>query len=275
MKLTQLVVLAIGLLLGLSVQGATSTIRLATTTSTENSGLLGVLLPPFEKESGYEVHVIAVGTGKALRLAREGDVDLVLVHARADEDRLVADGYGVSRRDVMYNDFVIIGPPNDPAGIRGLRDAVAALTRIAATTNPFVSRGDESGTHKKEQSLWQAAGITPTGRWYREAGQGMGKVLLMAGELDAYTLTDRGTWLAYRDRNPLEILAQGDERLFNPYGIIATNPAKYPEVNHPGAMRLIEWITSRAGQAIIHAFRRHGELLFIPLAIPLATPAAQ
>ncbi len=268
MKLTRLVVLAIGLLLGMSAQSATSIIRLATTTSTENSGLLGVLLPPFERDSGYRVHVIAVGTGKALRLAREGDVDVVLVHARADEDQLVTDGYGVHRRAVMYNDFVVIGPKSDPAGIRGLRDAVAALTRISATASLFVSRGDESGTYKKEQTLWQQARITPTGPWYREAGQGMGKVLLMAGELDAYTLTDRGTWLAYRDRSPLEILAEGDERLFNPYGVIATNPAKYPEVNHVGAMRLIEWITSRAGQAIIHTFRHQGEPLFIPMAAP-------
>jgi len=200
-------------------------------------------------------------------------VDVVLVHARADEDKLVADGYGVTRRDVMFmcNDFVVIGPKCDPAGIRGLRDAVAALTRIAATASPFVSRGDDSGTHKKERSLWQQAVITPAGPWYREAGQGMGKVLLMAGELDAYALTDRSTWLAYRDRSPLEILTQGDERLFNPYGVIATNPDKYPEVNHVGATRLIEWITSSAGQSIIRAFhQRHGEPLFIPMAAPAA-----
>jgi len=266
MKLTRLVILAIGLLFGMSVSGAPSIIRLATTTSTENSGLLGVLLPPFERDSGYRVHVIAVGTGKALRLAREGDVDVVLVHARADEDKLIKDGYGVNRRDVMYNDFVVIGPRHDPAGIRGLQDAVTALTGIATTASPFVSRGDDSGTYKQERSLWRQAKITPAGPWYREAGQGMGKVLLMAGELDAYTLTDRGTWLAFRDRSPLEILAQGDERLFNPYGIIATNPDRYPDVDHIGATRLIEWITSSEGQAIIRDFQRHGEPLFIPMA---------
>ncbi len=268
MNSARFIILALGLLLGISTAGAASVIRLATTTSTENSGLLGVLLPPFEKDSGYRVHVIAVGTGKALRLAREGDVDLVLVHARADEDRLIDEGYGVNRRDVMYNHFVIIGPRGDPAGIRGLRDAAAVLTRIATTASPFLSRGDQSGTHKKERTLWQQARLTPAGRWYREAGQGMGKVLLIAGELDAYTLTDRGAWLAYRDRSPLEALAQGDARLFNPYGIIATNPDRYPDVNHHGAMRLIRWITSRAGQAIIRAFRRNGEPLFIPMAAP-------
>ncbi len=268
MNLKRPVVMAIGLLLGISAHGATSIVRLATTTSTENSGLLETLLPPFEKRSGHQVHVIAVGTGKALRLAREGDVDLVLVHARAAEDKLVADGYGVNRRDVMYNDFVIIGPNSDPARIRGLRDAVAALTRIATAASPFISRGDESGTHKKEKALWQQAEIVPAGRWYREAGQGMGRVLLMAGELDAYTLTDRGTWLAYRERSPLEVLAEGDERLFNPYGVIATNPGKYPEVNHDGAMRLIDWITSVEGQAIIRDFRIGGQPLFIPMAVP-------
>ncbi|MCB2261985.1 MAG: substrate-binding domain-containing protein [Candidatus Thiosymbion ectosymbiont of Robbea hypermnestra] len=266
MNSTRLVVLIVGLLLGPSAFGAPPVIRLATTTSTENSGLLAVLLPPFEQDSGYRVHVIAVGTGKALRLAREGDVDVVLVHARADEDQLVADGYGVNRRDVMYNDFVIVGPPDDPAGIRGLEDAVAALTRIAAKMDSFVSRGDESGTHKRERALWREAGIVPGGRWYREAGQGMGRVLLMAGELDAYTLTDRGTWLAYRDRGPLEILAQGDARLFNPYGIIATNPERHPDVEHTGARRLIEWITSEQGQGIIRDFKRHGQPLFIPMA---------
>lgn|GEM_PF-425957 len=253
MKLPRLVVLAIGLLLGISAQGATSIIRLATTISTENSGLLVVLLPPFERDSGYRVHVIAVDTGKALRLVREGDVDVVLVHTRADGDKLIADGYGVHHR-------------------RAIQPASAAwsgaLSKIAATASLFVSRGDESGTHKKEQALWQQAKITPAGPWYREAGQGMGKILLMAGELDAYTLTDRGTWLAYRDRSPLEVLAEGDERQFNPYGVIATNPDRYL-----GAMRLIEWIASSAGQAIIHTFRHQGEPLFIPMVAPMGAGA--
>lgn len=174
----------------------------------------------------------------------------------------------MNRRDVIYNDFVIVGPRTTRPASVARRTRVAALTRIAARASPFVSRGDESGTHKRERALLREAGITPAGRRYREAGQGMGRVLLMAGELDAYTLTDRGTWLAYRDRSPLALLAQGDARLFNPYGIIATNPQRYPDVAHAGAMRLIEWVTSHPGQAIIRDFKRRGEPLFIPMAAP-------
>ena len=243
-------------------------LRLATTTSTDNSGLLQVLLPPFEQRSEVKVHVIAVGTGKALRLAREGDVDLVLVHARKAEEALVDDGFGVNRRDLMYNDFVIVGPRSDPAGIRGSQDAVAALARIPVADTLFLSRGDDSGTHKREKQLWGLADIEPRGEWYREAGQGMGKVLQMSGELGAYTLTDRGTWLALRKRLPLEILTQGDERLFNPYGIIAVNPARYPDANYLGAMQLIAWMTSPEGQALIGNFRVEGQALFIPNAVP-------
>ncbi|MEA3275111.1 MAG: substrate-binding domain-containing protein [Pseudomonadota bacterium] len=243
-------------------------IRLATTTSTDNSGLLRVLLPPFEERTGHKVHVIAVGTGKALRLAREGDVDLVLVHARKAEDALVAEGFGVNRRDLMYNDFLIVGPKEDPAGVRGSKNAVAAISRIAGGDSLFLSRGDDSGTHKREKYLWQLADIASQGHWYREAGQGMGKVLQMAGELGAYTLTDRGTWLAFRGRVPLDVLVQGDDRLFNPYGIIAVNPARYPEINYLGAMRLIAWVTSPAGQALIRDFRLAGEALFVPSAVP-------
>jgi len=240
------------------------TLRMATTTSTDNSGLLGVLLPAFEKETGYKVHVIAVGTGKALRMGRDGDVDLVLVHAPGAEKNFVDKGYGVDRRDVMYNDFVIVGPTEDPAGIAVSGDASDALERISRTGALFISRGDDSGTHKKELGLWQAARIEHRGNWYREAGQGMGKVLQMSGELDAYTLTDRGTWLAYLGRSPLKLLFEGDPRLYNPYGIIAVNPGRYPDANYEGATRLIRWITSPEGQSLIGSFEIAGNPLFTP-----------
>lgn len=246
--------------------GADKVLRLATTTSTENSGLLKFLLPRFERESGYKVHVISVGTGKALRMGRDGDVDVVLVHAPAAEQQFVAGGHGVDRRDVMYNDFVIVGPTKDPAAVRGERDAAAALRRIAGRGAVFVSRGDDSGTHKKERGLWDTAGIKPAGKWYLEAGQGMEQVLLMAGELDGYTLTDRGTWLAMRKKLPLAVLVQGDPRLFNPYGVIAVNPARYPDANYDGAKALIAWITSTTGQALIADFKINGEPLFVPSA---------
>lgn len=246
--------------------GADGVLRLATTTSTENSGLLEHLLPRFERDTGHKVHVISVGTGKALRMGRDGDVDVVLVHAPAAEQRFVAAGYGVDRRDVMYNDFVIVGPAADPAGVRGARDAAAALRRIAERGAVFVSRGDDSGTHKKERELWQAAGLEPAGKWYLEAGQGMEPVLLMAGELDGYALADRGTWLAARKKLPLALLVRGDRRLFNPYGIIAVNPARYPDANYDGATALISWITSASGQALIADFNIDGEPLFVPTA---------
>jgi tungstate transport system substrate-binding protein len=256
--------LLLSLTFGLPATATESIVRLATTTSTDNSGLLSVLLPPFEQRSGYRVHVIAVGTGKALRLAREGDVDLVLVHARAAEDKLIADGFGIDRRDVMHNDFLIVGPPADPAKVTGMNDAVAALARIAASKQIFVSRGDDSGTNKKESALWEAGGIKPEGQWYREAGQGMGKVLQIAAELDAYTLTDRGTWLAMKAKSPLRVLVEGDPGLFNPYGIISVNPERFQDLNHQGAKALVDWITSAEGQKIIGDFRIEGEPLFIP-----------
>jgi tungstate transport system substrate-binding protein len=261
---SRLTLLLLTLTSTLPAMAAESIVRLATTTSTDNSGLLAVLLPPFEQQSGYQVHVIAVGTGKALRLAREGDVDLVLVHARAAEDKLVADGFGVGRRDVMHNDFVIVGPPADPAGVNGMDNAAAALAQIGASGQVFVSRGDDSGTHKKERALWQASGTQPQGQWYREAGQGMGKVLQIAAELDAYTLTDRGTWLAMKAKSPLQILVEGDPGLFNPYGVIAVNPERFPDLNHDGAEALMNWMTSAEGQKIIGDFRIEGEPLFIP-----------
>lgn len=252
--------------------GVDKILRLATTTSTENSGLLKFLLPRFERESGYKVHVISVGTGKALRMGRDGDVDVVLVHAPAAELRFVADGHGVDRRDVMYNDFIIVGPAADPAGVRGERDAAAALRRIAERGAVFVSRGDDSGTHKKERDLWQAAGVKPSGKWYLEAGQGMEQVLLMAGELGGYAVTDRGTWLAIRNKLPLQISSEGDTRLFNPYGIIAVNPARYPDTNYAGAKALIAWITSSSGQTLIADFKVNGAPLFVPSAKQAQAP---
>ena len=255
------------LLCSQAVYASATVIRLATTTSTENSGLLADILPEFERATNNKVHVIAVGTGKALRLLREGDVDVVLVHARAAEDKLVADGFGVNRKDVMYNDFVIVGDPNDPAKINGMSDATAALKKIAEHNVVFISRGDDSGTHKKEKSLWREAQVNPDGQWYREAGQGMGKVLQIAGELGAYTLTDRGTWLAFQKNSPLKIMVQGDARLFNPYGIIAINPEKYPDANYNGAMQLVNWITSKSAQTMIHNFKIAGNTLFIPMAL--------
>ena len=241
-------------------------VRLATTTSTDNSGLLNALLPKFTEATGYQVHVIAVGTGKALRMGRDGDVDVVLVHARAAEDKFVAEGYGEKRYGVMYNDFVIVGPEADPAGVVGAKNASEALSKISDTGSPFVSRGDDSGTHKKERGLWKQAGITPEGSWYREAGQGMGKVLQIAAEMEAYTLTDRGTWLAYQDKSPLQIRFQGDPLLFNPYGIIAVNPQRHPDTNYEGAKALIGWIISPQGQELIGDFRIGKNTLFTPSA---------
>lgn len=252
--------------------GAEKILRLATTTSTENSGLLKDLLPRFERDMGYKVHVISVGTGKALRMGRDGDIDVVLVHAPAAEQRFVADGHGVDRRDVMYNDFIVVGPAADPAGVRGERDAAAALRRIAERGAIFVSRGDDSGTHKKERDLWQAAGVKPSGKWYLETGQGMEQVLLMAGELGGYAVTDRGTWLAIRNKLPLQISSEGDTRLFNPYGIIAVNPARYPDTNYEGAKALIAWITSSSGQTSIADFKVNGAPLFVPSAKQAQAP---
>lgn len=248
---------------------AADTLRLATTTSTENSGLLKVLLPVFEQQSGLKVHVIAVGTGKALRMGEDGDADVLLVHAPAKEKAFVEAGHGVDHRGVMYNDFLIVGAKADPAGVKGEADAAKALQQVAKAEATFVSRGDDSGTHTKERNLWKAAEVTPSGKWYVEAGQGMGAVLQMAGELDGYTLTDRGTWLAYKAKSPLVELVQGDDRLFNPYGVMAVNPEKYPDINYDGATKFINWITSQEGQQLIHDFTIAGEPLFIPTAVEI------
>ena len=241
-------------------------IRLATTTSTDNSGLLASLLPAFENKTGYKVHVIAVGTGKALRMGRDGDADVLLVHAPAAETQFVEAGYGGTRYSVMYNDFVLVGPASNPANIKIDSGINKALQQIAEHKSIFISRGDNSGTHKKELGLWQAEDIHPQGKWYREVGQGMGKVLQMAAELDAYTLTDRGTWLAYRDKSSLKILNQGDPQLFNPYHIIAVSPERFPSINHQGANALIAWITSSEGQSLIGQFQLNETVLFKPSA---------
>jgi len=243
-------------------------LRLATTTSTDNTGLLDVLLPPFEKRFNVKVDVLSVGTGKALRIAENGDADVVLVHARRLEDKFVADGHGVNRRDVMHNDFVLLGPQADPARVKGRKDAVEAMKLIAGAKATFVSRGDMSGTHYKELSLWKAANVKPEGRWYVEVGQGMGATLTIADEKQAYVLCDRATYLAFRDKIDLGIVCEGDPRLYNPYGVIAVNPATHPSAKYVEAMAFIGWITSREGQAIIGNFRKHGCVLFHPDAIP-------
>lgn len=237
-------------------------LRLATTTSTESSGLLDVLLPPFEQANGCQVDVIAVGTGRALKLGEAGDVDVVLVHARSKEEKFVSDGYGVDRRDVMYNDFVILGPADDPAGIRGGKVAPAALQRLAFAKATFVSRGDQSGTHTRELELWQAADVLPAGDWYLEAGRGMGEVITMATEMQGYTLADRGTYLAYHDKIDLQVMVAGDKRLFNPYGVMVVNPEKHPQVKYELALAFVAYLTSPEGQKLIADYRRNGEPLF-------------
>ena len=237
-------------------------LRMSTTTSTENSGLLSVLLPPFEKKHGCKVDVVAVGTGKALKLGEAGDVDVVFVHARTLEDKFVASGFGVNRRDVMYNDFVVVGPPDDPAGVRKKESAPDAFRAISSKGSPFISRGDESGTHQKEKEIWAAAGIVPRGAWYVEAGQGMGEVLTMAAQKRGYALADRGTYIAFRKKSGLVVLRQGDGNLRNPYGIIAVNPKKHAHGKHDLAMKLIDFVTGPEGQSLIAGFKVDGEPLF-------------
>lgn len=237
-------------------------LRLSTTTSTENSGLLKVLLPAFEAKHHIKVHVISVGTGKALELAKNGDVDVTLVHARAAEDKFVAEAHGVNRRDVMHNDFIIVGPEDDPAHVAGSKDVIAALKKITASKVKFISRGDNSGTDQMEQSYWKEAGAKPEGRSYVSAGVGMGEVLTMAAQMQAYTLTDRATYVAYRAKTGLSVLVEGDVKMFNPYGIIAVNPAKYKDINFRAANLLIEWMTSSEGQQKINEFRVDGQQLF-------------
>ena len=246
---------------------AERSIRLVATTTTDNSGLFSYLLPIFESKTGIRVHVVAVGTGQALRAARNGDADVLMVHDRASELKFIADGHGIERREVMYNDFVIVGPREDPAKIGGNKDVIRALQMIKKSGAAFVSRGDDSGTHKAERRLWRAAGIEPEGRsnpWYREAGSGMGATLNIAAGMNAYTLTDRGTWLSFRNRRSLSVLVEGNPLLFNQYGIMLVNPARHPHVKVAEGRALIEWITSPEGQRAIGAFTINGQQLFMP-----------
>ncbi|NUO86065.1 MAG: solute-binding protein [Cupriavidus sp.] len=260
--------LAVPLLcLGLLAAAQAGEIKLATTTSTENSGLLKHLLPRFEQKSGVTVKVIAVGSGKAMKMGEMGDVDVLLVHARKMEDAFVAAGYGVNRRDVMYNDFIVVGPASDPAGIKGGRDVLAGFRKLAASGSKFISRGDNSGTDVMEKDYWKQLGIDPKGQpWYVNAGLGMGEVLTMAAQMPAYTLSDRATYGAYRAKTGLAIAIEGDPKMFNPYGIIAVNPARHPGINYKDAMKLVEWITSREGQETIAGYKVEGEQLFFPTA---------
>jgi tungstate transport system substrate-binding protein len=239
-------------------------ITLSSTTSTQDSGLFGYILPIFKAATDIDVHVVAVGTGQALAIGERGDADALLVHDRPGEDKFVAEGYGVDRRDVMYNDFVIVGPNADPAGIRGLKDAKAALTKIAAAKAPFASRGDDSGTNRMELRLWKAAGVAPNAHngWYRDLGQGMGQTLNIAAAMNAYTLTDRATWANFKNRQSLEILTEGDPALFNPYGSILVNPAKWPAVKISDARIWHDWLTTKPGLDAITSYKINGEELF-------------
>jgi tungstate transport system substrate-binding protein len=242
-------------------------ITLASTTSTEQSGLFDHILPIFQKQSGITVRVVAVGTGQALAIGARGDADALLVHDRIGEDKFVADGNGIDRRDVMFNDFVLVGPKADPAHVRGLKDAKEALKRIASAHAAFASRGDDSGTNRLELRLWKAAGMDVRkagGGWYRELGSGMGATLNTSAALNAYTLADRATWANFANRETLEILLEGDPALFNPYGSILVNPAKFPNVKADDARRWHEWLTSAAGRAAIASYRIKGEQLFFP-----------
>jgi tungstate transport system substrate-binding protein len=247
---------------------AATRIKCASTTSTQNSGLFDYLLPLFNKKTGITVDVVAVGTGAAIEIGKRGDADVVLVHAKNQELKAVAEGFFVNRHDVMYNDFVIIGPPSDPAKIKVLKSAVEAFKKIAASKSPFVSRGDKSGTHTKELAIWKQAGIDPKGqKWYMEVGQGMAKTQRVANEKRAYTLTDRGTWLATKDKDKLEmvVVLEGDPVLFNQYGVMAVNPAKHKNVKNKEAMVFINWLISPEGQKAIGDYKdKHGNKLFTP-----------
>jgi tungstate transport system substrate-binding protein len=242
-------------------------IVVASTTSTQDSGLFGHILPMFKAKTGIDVRVIAQGTGQALDTARRGDADVVFVHAKAQEEKFVADGFGVKRFDVMYNDFILIGPKSDRAKIKGGKDIVAALKAISDTASPFVSRGDKSGTHTAELALWKAANLDPKGAkptWYREIGQGMGAALNTAAAMGAYVLSDRGTWLSFKNKGDLKIVVEGDRRLFNQYGVILVNPEKHPAVKKDLGQAFVDWVLSPEGQDAIRSYKIDGEQLFFP-----------
>ncbi|MDO6496699.1 substrate-binding domain-containing protein [Photobacterium sanguinicancri] len=268
MKLLQTTLVILSLTTAAAVHAADEMkIRLATTTSTYHSGLLDYLLPEFKKDTGYTVEVLAAGTGKSLRMGQNGDVDLVMTHAPKAEAKFVDEGYGVLPRKLMYNDFVVVGPNNDPAKIEGMTDVTKALKNIVSYKATFVSRGDDSGTHKKELNLWKQTQIEPNFGGYKSVGQGMGPTLNMASELQAYTMTDRGTWLAYQNKLDLSIMVQGDKRLFNPYQVILVNPSRYPDINYQGAKTFSDWLVNPKAQAMINGYQRHGEQLFVADAI--------
>ncbi|MGF1720954.1 substrate-binding domain-containing protein [Vibrio kyushuensis] len=238
-------------------------IRLATTTSTYHSGLLNYLLPEFEKDTGYKVDVVAAGTGKSLKMGENGDVDLVMTHAPKAEANFVSQGFGILPRKLMYNDFVIVGPESDPAKVTNEKDVLKVFSKIASTNATFISRGDDSGTHKKEKGLWEQSKIEPDFGGYRSVGQGMGPTLNMASEMQGYTMTDRGTWLAYNNTLDLSLLFQGDKNLFNPYQVILVNPERYPSINHKGAKVFSDWLIDSKGQELINTFKLNGKQLFV------------
>jgi len=264
---TLAIALAAAAIIPCGVHASDKFIVVQSTTSTANSGLLDTILPVFQEKTGIEVRVVAVGTGQALKNAANGDGDVLLVHAKPAEEKFVADGYGVERLDVMYNDFVIVGPKSDRAGISGTTDATEALAKIAVSQATFASRGDDSGTHKKERSLWNIAGVDvaqASGGWYRETGSGMGATLNVAVGMSAYTMTDRATWLAFANKQDLEIMTQGDDRLFNQYGVILVNPERHAAVKADLGQAFIDWLTGPAGQRAIAGFKVGGVQLFFP-----------
>ena len=268
MVVTRRALLALLLVLAaIPLHGQERFITVASTTSTEQSGLFGYLLPIYEQQTGVKVRVLALGTGQALDVGRRGDADVVFVHARAAEEKFLAEGHGVKRYPVMYNDFVLIGPKTDPAKIAGGKDILAAMKKIEATNAPFVSRGDRSGTHMAELELWKASGVDldkSKGPWYRDTGQGMGPALNTAASMNAYILADRGTWLAFKNRGDLEILVEGDKKLFNQYGVILVNPEKHPNVKKELGQQFIDWLVSPAGQKAIADYKINGQQLFYP-----------
>lgn len=263
MKSTRRLACAAALAFTCAASWAQSSIVMASTTSTEQSGLFGYLLPEFRKATGIEVKVVAVGTGQAIDMARRGDADVLFVHDRAAEEKFVADGFATRRHPVMYNDFIVVGPASDPARVKG-RDIVEALKKIASTNAPFISRGDKSGTDAAEKRFWALAGVPARGSGYRECGCGMGPALNMGSSSNAYVLADRGTWLGFQNRGGLAVLVEGDRRLFNQYGVMAVSARKFPHVNAQAAQKFVDWVTSAPGQRAIAGYRVGGQQLFFP-----------
>src|SRR5262245_42282609 len=263
-----LIAVAANLVIAGSALAQDKSILVASTTSTQDSGLFGYILPLFKAKTGIDVKVVSQGTGQALDTARRGDADVVFVHARPLEEKFIAEGFGVKRNPVMYNDFILIGPKSDPAGIKGAKDVAAAFKTIKEKGAPFISRGDKSGTHAAELALWKAAGVdvggTDKGAWYKEIGQGMGAAINTASASNAYVLADRGTWLSFKNRGDLEIVVEGDKRLFNQYGVILVNPAKHPTVKKELGQQFIDWLVSPEGQKAIADYKINGEQLFYP-----------